>query len=71
MKKRAFALLNFFALNILFFAIYLNFIHKDINTLPVVSAATNAAPKDLSTTTSKNAIAITEAQKTKADLVQN
>ena len=31
MKKRIHRVLNFFALNLLFFALYLNFIHKDIN----------------------------------------
>lgn len=45
MKKRAFNLLNFLALNILFFALYLNFIHKDTNTLPAVSVAAAAASK--------------------------
>ena len=31
MKNRVFKILNFCALNVLFFAIYLNFIHKDQN----------------------------------------
>ena len=31
MKKRIHRVLNFFALNLLFLALYLNFIHKDIN----------------------------------------
>ena len=31
MKNRLFRTLNFCALNVLFFAIYLNFIHKDQN----------------------------------------
>ena len=39
MKKRMFALLNFLALNVLFFAIYLNFIQKDTDTLPAVAAS--------------------------------
>ena len=39
MKKRMFALLNFLALNVLFFAIYLNFIHKDTDALPAVAAS--------------------------------
>jgi hypothetical protein len=39
MKHRMFALLNFLALNILFFAIYLNFIHKDTTMLPPVAAS--------------------------------
>lgn len=29
MKRRAFRIMNFFAFNLLFFALYLNFIHKD------------------------------------------
>jgi len=32
MKKRISRVLNFFAFNLLFFALYLNFIHKDSNT---------------------------------------
>ncbi|MEO6071088.1 MAG: hypothetical protein ABIN57_05905 [Chitinophagaceae bacterium] len=32
MKKRTHQLLNFFAFNLLFFALYLNFIHKDNNS---------------------------------------
>jgi hypothetical protein len=32
MKKRLSRVLNFFAFNLLFFALYLNFIHKDNNT---------------------------------------
>lgn len=31
MKKRITRILNFFAFNLLFFALYLNFIHKDGN----------------------------------------
>ena len=31
MKKRISRVLNFFAFNLLFFALYLNFIHKDNN----------------------------------------
>ena len=31
MKKRISRVLNFFAFNLLFFALYLNFIHKDSN----------------------------------------
>jgi hypothetical protein len=32
MKKRISRILNFFAFNLLFFALYLNFIHKDSNS---------------------------------------
>jgi hypothetical protein len=31
MKKRIYRVVNFFAFNLLFFALYLNFIHKDSN----------------------------------------
>jgi hypothetical protein len=36
MKNRLFRTLNFCALNVLFFAIYLNFIHKDQNQTATV-----------------------------------
>jgi hypothetical protein len=35
MKKRISRVVNFFAFNLLFFALYLNFIHKDNNSQPV------------------------------------
>ncbi|MCC7401928.1 MAG: hypothetical protein IT214_10640 [Chitinophagaceae bacterium] len=43
MKKRVRRALNFFAFNLLFFALYLNFIHKD--KVPVIETVTpqNAA----------------------------
>ncbi|HWJ29397.1 MAG TPA: hypothetical protein VNS32_22850 [Flavisolibacter sp.] len=34
MKKRITRVLNFFAFNLLFFALYLNFIHKDTSNIP-------------------------------------
>ena len=34
MKKRISRVLNFLAFNLLFFALYLNFIHKDNNMMP-------------------------------------
>jgi len=45
MKKRISRVVNFFAFNLLFFALYLNFIHKDANTqeaLPQSSTAPTA-----------------------------
>ncbi|HVG12181.1 MAG TPA: hypothetical protein VM843_04215 [Flavisolibacter sp.] len=42
MKKRISKVLNFFAFNLLFFALYLNFIHKDSN--PPLGEVHNAAP---------------------------
>ena len=40
MKKRVTRILNFFAFNLLFFALYLNFIHKDSNGIQEAQAAT-------------------------------
>src|SRR6478735_3717609 len=41
MKKRISRVLNFFAFNLLFFALYLNFIHKDSSSeLPIQKTAT-------------------------------
>ena len=42
MKKRLSGILNFLAFNLLFFSLYLNFIHKDSNT-PVALPSKNAA----------------------------
>jgi hypothetical protein len=41
MKKRISRVLNFFAFNLLFFALYLNFVHKDNNAqaTPVTKSA--------------------------------
>ena len=43
MKKRLSRVLNFIAFNLLFFALYLNFIHKDSNTPQPVSVKTHTA----------------------------
>jgi len=43
MKKRLSRVLNFFAFNLLFFALYLNFIHKDSNAQEALPK-TNSAP---------------------------
>jgi hypothetical protein len=47
MKKRISRVLNFFAFNLLFFALYLNFIHKDTNvqTIPVAKPVVAATTK--------------------------
>lgn len=50
MKKRISRVLNFFAFNLLFFALYLNFIHKDSNA--------QAAPTPKSAATSKNTVLV-------------
>jgi hypothetical protein len=39
MKKRTSKILNFFAFNLLFFALYLNFIHKDQNIHSAIQAS--------------------------------
>jgi hypothetical protein len=41
MKKRVRKIANFFAFNLLFFALYLNFIHKDKSN--IISVSTPAA----------------------------
>lgn len=43
MKKRLSRVLNFFAFNLLFFALYLNFIHKDSNVVVTAPAKTSTA----------------------------
>ena len=42
MKRRITRVLNFFAFNLLFFALYLNFIHKDSNVQAIPPAKTSA-----------------------------
>ena len=42
MKRRVRKIANFFAFNLLFFALYLNFIHKDKMVLPVDQAPAHA-----------------------------
>jgi len=37
MKRRVRKIANFFAFNLLFFALYLNFIHKDKSGLPIAT----------------------------------
>jgi hypothetical protein len=51
MNPRLFKIANFFAFNLLFFALYLNFIHKDKNVQQVISTSvhTPVASKALST----------------------
>jgi hypothetical protein len=47
MKKRISRVLNFFAFNLLFFALYLNFVHKDNSSqaLPAAKTAITASSK--------------------------
>ena len=70
MKKRTLTLLNFLALNVLFFALYLNFFHKDTNVLPAVSAASNAGIQKLSSQPEKSQVA-SLVQKQKAASLEN
>ncbi len=43
MKRRVRKIANFFAFNLLFFALYLNFIHKDSVAVPVATQQNTAA----------------------------
>ena len=43
MKRRIRKVVNFFAFNLLFFALYLNFIHKDKTSVAVAPAAMQTA----------------------------
>jgi hypothetical protein len=43
MKRRVRKIANFFAFNLLFFALYLNFIHKDKSSVPTDSNAQHTA----------------------------
>ena len=43
MKRRVRKIANFFAFNLLFFALYLNFIHKDSVAVPVTTQQNTAA----------------------------
>src|SRR5687768_4935879 len=56
MKRRAFKVLNFFAFNLLFFALYLNFIHKDKNVQEAIHAS-NAASYQATASLSNEAAA--------------
>ena len=53
MKKRISRVLNFLAFNLLFFALYLNFIHKDTNA-PVAASGKQSAPTAKGTVLVKN-----------------
>lgn len=46
MKRRVYKVLNFFAFNLLFFALYLNFIHKDKNVQEAIQAAQGQANQE-------------------------
>ena len=43
MKRRITTVLNFFALNLLFFALYLNFVHKDKDVLESIHSTSHSA----------------------------
>lgn len=43
MKRRIRKIINFFAFNLLFFALYLNFIHKDRANIDVAPAVVNTS----------------------------
>jgi hypothetical protein len=50
MKSRISKVLNFFAFNLLFFALYLNFVHKDNNASP--------QPQDTNTASFKGTVLV-------------
>ena len=68
MKKRISRVLNFFAFNLLFFALYLNFIHKDNN------AQAAPAPKSANVNTVKGTVLVANPEqylgKTKEEATQ-
>ncbi len=59
MKRRIRKVVNFFAFNLLFFALYLNFIHKDKSSVSVVPAAVQTA----NTASLNNTILVSDPEK--------
>jgi hypothetical protein len=45
MKRRVRKIVNFFAFNLLFFALYLNFIHKDRANSPIINTEQSSINK--------------------------
>jgi len=64
MKRRVRKIANFFAFNLLFFALYLNFIHKDESALSGMNQVATTQPAAFSNTTVS--VNNTEPQNTKA-----
>ena len=58
MNPRVFKIANFFAFNLLFFALYLNFIHKDKNVQQAIvsTVQTPVASSTLSTGTAEQVV---------------
>ncbi len=54
MKRRVRKIANFFAFNLLFFALYLNFIHKDQSSVPVSDQAVQQKVAAFSEATAAN-----------------
>ena len=73
MNPRLFKIANFFAFNLLFFALYLNFIHKDKNVQQVISTSVHApvATKNLSTGTAEQYVQKEPATKSTASEKEN
>ncbi len=65
MKRRVRKIANFFAFNLLFFALYLNFIHKDESALSGMNQVATAQPAAFSNTTVS--VNNAETQNTKAE----
>ena len=63
MKKRVRKIANFFAFNLLFFALYLNFIHKDQASAVSGSVSVKESPAPFgNTTVSKNDVQVVAEQ---------
>jgi len=60
MKRRIRKVVNFFAFNLLFFALYLNFIHKDKPNIAITPAPAQAAA---STTALNGTVLVTNPEK--------
>ena len=73
MNPRLFKIANFFAFNLLFFALYLNFIHKDKNVQQAISTSiqTPVATRGLSTGSTEQYVQKTEPAKTVASEKEN
>jgi hypothetical protein len=70
MKRRVRKIANFFTFNLLFFALYLNFIHKDQNTLSVTDHAGQprvAAFSETATASSQPVQVPVQQEQTKSD----
>ncbi len=73
MRNRLRKVTNFFAFNLLFFALYLNFIHKDSNALDTAEAYRTSTPEASSSKQARaveNATSYNQASPVQASLVR-